>query len=201
MVNELEKQIKGLDGIISCKIKGGDNIEEVHIIAAKNRDPKKIVRDIETMVFVNLDREISHKKISVAQINQINKKKKEDRIEIISIYKEHSRSNFHFKLEINDNLVEEVFEGEISDMPSIVAESIVEIILKYTSFPGKIRVENVFTTGLNSELVIVQLLIYNNSMTNNQERLVGAAYIDHNFPLAIGKASLKALNRRLKKYL
>ena len=200
MVKELENQIKGLEGIISCKIKGENNIEEVHIIAAKNRDPKRIVRDIETMVFVNLNKEINHKKISIAQINQINKKKKEDRIEIVSIYKEHSILNFHFKLEINDNLIEEVFKGEISDMPSIVAEGIIEIIHKYTSFPGKIRVDNVFTTGLNNELVIVQLLIYNNNVTN-KERLVGAAYIDHNFPLSIGKASLKALNRRLKKYL
>ena len=200
MHNELEEKIIDLEGIISCKIKGNNKIEEVHTVASRNRDPKKIVRDIETMVFVNLDQEISHKKISIAQIDQINKEINENRIEIISIHKENSRPNFHFKLEINDNMIEEEIKGEVGDMPAIVAEGIIDIIQKNTSFPYNIRIENVFTTGLNNELVIIQLLIYNKN-ANNKERLVGASYINHNFPLSIGKACLKALNRRLNKYL
>jgi hypothetical protein len=201
MQKELEGEIKGLEGIISCKIKGEGEIEEVHIIASRNREPKRIVRDIETMIFVNLDQEISHKKISIAQVDQIKQKNRKNRIEIISIHKENSRPNFHYKLEIDNNVIEEEIKGDVKNMPSVVVEGITEIIQDYTSFPGKIGIENVFTTGLNNELVVVQLLVYNNGNISNKERLVGTAYIDHNFPLATGKACLKALNRRLNKYL
>lgn len=202
MFGELEEKIKELEGIISCKITGDKEIDEIHIIASKNRDPKRIVRDIETMVLVNLDQEIDHKKISIAQVNQAGEAIVENRVEIISIYRENNRPVCHFRLNINDNLVEEEINGSVEEtLPIMVAEGMVDIIQKYTSFKGKIRVENVFTTGINDEIVIVQLVVYKNGNLNDQERLLGAAYINHDLPLATGKACLKALNRRLNSYI
>jgi len=205
MFSELEEQLKELEGIISCKITDQgelEEIDEIHIVADRKRDPKRIVRDVETMVLVNTGEEISHKKISIAQINSSQSNAEENRIEIISIYKENNRMVYHFKLKINNTLVEEQVEGTVQEaLPVKVAEGMIDIIQKYTSFPGKIRVENVFTTGINGEIVTVQLVLYRGSNISNQERLVGATYVNHNLPLATGKACLKALNRRLKEFL
>ncbi len=198
MFNKLEKKIIELEGIISCKITGQKEIDEIHIVANQRRDPKRIVRDIETMVLVETNKEINHKKISIAQVSQANEVVTENRIEIISIYKDNNSSIYHFKLKINDNVVEETISGSIEDtIPNEVVEGLIDVIQKYTGFSGKVIVENVFITGVNNEIIIVQLVVYNNKK-NGGEKLLGASYIKHNLPLAAGKACLKALNRRLE---
>ncbi len=199
MFNELQEKIIGLEGVISCKLTGEEQrLDEIHIIASKNRDPKKIVRDIETMVLVTIGKEIDHKKISIAQVKNPAEAIIENRIEIISIYRENNRNICHFKLTINDNLIEKEVESNYEEDLSItIARGIVEIIVQYTMFQGKVRVENVFVTGINNEIVIVQLVLAENEKMTNPERLIGAAYINNELPLATGKACLKALNRRL----
>ncbi len=199
MFNELQEKIIGLEGVISCKLTGEEQrLDEIHIIASKNRDPKKIVRDIETMVLVTIGKEIDHKKISIAQVKNPAEAIIENRIEIISIYRENNRNICHFKLTINDNLIEKEVESNYEEDLSItIARGIVEIIVQYTMFQGKVRVENVFVTGINNEIVIVQLVLSESEKMTNPERLIGAAYINNELPLATGKACLKALNRRL----
>ncbi|MCG8512507.1 MAG: hypothetical protein MI740_00075 [Halanaerobiales bacterium] len=199
MFNELQEKIVGLEGVISCKLTGEEQrLDEIHIIASKNRDPKKIVRDIETMVLVTIGKEIDHKKISIAQVKNPAEAIIENRIEIISIYRENNRNICHFKLTINDNLIEKEVESNYEEDLSItIARGIVEIIVQYTMFQGKVRVENVFVTGINNEIVIVQLVLAESEKMTNPERLIGAAYINNELPLATGKACLKALNRRL----
>ena len=199
MFNELQEKIIGLEGVISCKLTGEEQrLDEIHIIASKKRDPKKIVRDIETMVLVTIGKEIDHKKISIAQVKNPAEAIIENRIEIISIYRENNRNICHFKLTINDNLIEKEVESNYEEDLSItIARGIVEIIVQYTMFQGKVRVENVFVTGINNEIVIVQLVLSESEKMTNPERLIGAAYINNELPLATGKACLKALNRRL----
>lgn len=199
MYNQLQEKIIGLEGVISCKLTGEEQrLDEIHIIASKNRDPKKIVRDIETMVLVTIGKEIDHKKISIAQVKNPAEAIIENRIEIISIYRENNRNICHFKLTINDNLIEKEVESNYEeDLSLTIARGIVEIIVQYTMFQGKVRVENVFVTGINNEIVIVQLVLSDSEKMTNPERLIGAAYINNELPLATGKACLKALNRRL----
>jgi hypothetical protein len=202
MFNELEEKLKELDGIISCRITGDEEIDEIHIIASKNREAKRIVRDIETMVMVNLNKEIDHKKISIAQLNQNSDNVPKNRVEIITIYQENNRPFCYLKLNINDNLIEEEIGGSSEEpLPLIVVRGLLNTIEKYTNFNAKFRVENVFTTGINNEIIIVQLILYAGGKYGQQERLLGAAYINNNLPLAAGKACLKALNRRINTYV
>lgn len=201
---DLEEKILELEGVFSCIITGEENIEEIHIVASKNRPPKRIVRDIETMVMVNSNTEINHKKISIAQVSNASEAVVEDRVEIISIFRENNKPVIHFRININDSLVEEeidtidVIYEEV--LPETVARGLIDIIQKYTSFQGKIRLEQCFTTGINNEIVIAQLLVYGKGK-GDKERLVGAAYVNNELPLATGKACLKALNRRLNHYI
>ena len=198
MYKEVIKKIKGLEGIINCKITGEEQIDEIHIIASKKRQPKRIVRDIETLILVNLDQKIDHKKISIAQVENEAKISTGDRIVINSIYKEHNKPVVHLNLEINNKEIqEEVVNDRKEPVTLMVARGITELIELHTDFSSKIRVENVFTTGLYNEIVIVQLLV-NNSIDFKQEKILGAVYINNNLPLATGKACLKALNRMVR---
>jgi hypothetical protein len=54
------------DVIVATITTDGDEIREIHIVAASTRSPKQIVRDVETTLKAFLRRSIDHRKISVA---------------------------------------------------------------------------------------------------------------------------------------
>src|SRR5690554_440504 len=174
MFRELEKKIIELDGVFSCKVTGDKVIDEIHIVAGKEREPKRMVRDIETMVMVEHGQEIDHKKISIARVNEPDIGTVENRVEIVSIYRENNRSACHFKLKVNDKMIEEEIESSMEEVfPETIVKGMIMIIEKYSSFSGKIWLENIFTTGINDEIVLVQLLIYQEAYGGERERLVG----------------------------
>ena len=66
-VAEAEQILRRLRDIVAATITTeGDEIREVHIVAASTRTPKQIVRDVETALNAFLRRGIDHRKISVA---------------------------------------------------------------------------------------------------------------------------------------
>jgi hypothetical protein len=66
-VAEAEELLRRLrDVIVATITTDGDEIREIHIVAASTRAPKQIVRDVETTLKAFLRRSIDHRKISVA---------------------------------------------------------------------------------------------------------------------------------------
>ena len=202
MNKEIKKLIQELDGVVSCNLTGAEEIEEIHIIADKKRDPKRIVRDVETVCLVNKDFKIDHKKISIARIDSDFSKSIEgfsdNRVELISIYTENNRSRCNLKMMINEQEIEDSFEAQMGEnTEKLIARSVIEVINKYLDINGYLVVEDVFTIKGKEELVIAQVYNFDSENNHLKEKLVGTVYLDNNIALAIAKASLKAVNRRL----
>lgn len=202
MTMEIKELIEELEGVISCNLidTGTKGIEEVHIIADKKRDPKRIVRDVETVCLVNSNFKIDHKKISIAQIEQQTtadfSNLQETRIELISIYLENNRSCCNIKMLFNQQeLVASYTANRGEPQEKLIARSVLETINNYLSFEGYLVAEDVFTINGKEDLVIAQV---NNYDANNQllEKLVGAVYLSTDKTTAIAKACLKAINRK-----
>ncbi|RAK08497.1 hypothetical protein C8C77_1122 [Halanaerobium saccharolyticum] len=202
MNTEIKKLIQELDGVVSCSLTGADEIDEIHIIADKKRDPKRIVRDVETVCMVHNDFKIDHKKISIARIDSNFKKAVNDfssnRIELVSIYTENNSCRCNVKMLINEQEIFESFEAQMGEnLEKLIARSVVEVINRYLDFNGHLVVEDVFTIKGKEELVIAQVYNFDSQSNRLKEKLVGAVYLDNNIALAIAKACLKAVNRQL----
>lgn len=67
---ELEEVIRRVRGVVSARVLRGDEgeISEVHVVSEPGRNPKQLVRDIESAVLVGLGLSLDHKKISVVQL-------------------------------------------------------------------------------------------------------------------------------------
>ncbi|MFW6309169.1 MAG: hypothetical protein ACOC1S_04045 [bacterium] len=198
MNSELKEKICKLEGVISCKItyQQDNKIDEIHAIANNGRSPKRIVRDLETLVLVECDQEIDHKKISIARISQKQRDNQEERIKIISIYREHNTKNCVFRLKCGSEKIEEKVAGSASDsLPFAVGRGMINVLQKYIDFAANISLENIFRTGINDEVLIVQLTL--NNQYKSKERLLGSVFVENDLPLAVGKAILNALNRRI----
>ena len=62
-MDDVKDKIESLDGVISSRLtEENGGLEEVHVVADRSRQPKRLVRDIETIIQVTCDREIDHKK-------------------------------------------------------------------------------------------------------------------------------------------
>lgn len=202
MNREIKKMIQELEGVVSCNLTGADQIDEIHIIADKKRDPKRIVRDVETVCLVHNDYKIDHKKISIARIDsQFSQEIGEfssNRIELVSIYTENNRSSCNVKMLINGEEIFESFEAQIGEkLEKLIARSVIQLINKYLDIDGHLVVEDVFTIKGKEELVIAQIFNFDSQSNRLKEKLVGSVYLDNNITLAIAKACLKAVNRRL----
>ena len=67
----LEEVISKISGVISAKVIEEDGQpREIHVIADPSRNPKQIVRDIETVALASLGMKIDRRIISIAQLSQ-----------------------------------------------------------------------------------------------------------------------------------
>jgi hypothetical protein len=58
-------------------------------------------------------------------------------------------------------------------------------------------IDDIFTIKGKEELVIAQISMYNPDNNLIQKKLVGAVYVNNDISLAIAKACLKAVNRKI----
>ncbi len=67
--HDLEEAIRVIRGVISTRVIVGPagHVDEVHVLAGSSRNPKQIVRDVESVFQTKFGLSVDHKKISVAQ--------------------------------------------------------------------------------------------------------------------------------------
>ncbi|HEX3014895.1 MAG TPA: hypothetical protein VHQ46_00695 [Desulfobacteria bacterium] len=68
-LTDLEQAIKQVKSVNAARIRADQQgeIEEIHVLASAGRNPKQVVRDIESVLAAQFDLQIDHKKISVVQ--------------------------------------------------------------------------------------------------------------------------------------
>jgi hypothetical protein len=101
-------------------------------------------------------------------------------------------------MKIREKRTEDSFEAQIGEsIEKLIGRSILSVLNKYLNFDAKLVVDDIFTIKGKEELVIAQLSMYNLDNNLMQEKLVGSVYVNNNISLAIAKACLKAVNRRI----
>lgn len=68
--SSLEQQLSQVRGVIGARIlyDAAHRISEVHVMSNGQRKAKQIIRDIESIIFVQLGQRLDHRKISLAQV-------------------------------------------------------------------------------------------------------------------------------------
>ncbi len=69
---DYEQALKQIRSVSAARIRMTEQgeIEEIHILAGGERNPKQIVRDVESVLVVQFGLEFDHKKISIAQVGE-----------------------------------------------------------------------------------------------------------------------------------
>lgn len=199
-----EDIIKKISDVISAKIITDDEgqIKEIHVLASNRRNPKQIVRDIESAILAGFGAEIDHKKISVSQIHDEMEDNNHSpyRLKLKSVDFKSSGPLAEARVELVYGDGQE-FQGmakgaaSTSNRYRLVAAATLFAVEEFLNGVCSFAVEDVLPITLAKREVIVAGV---SMITNtNEEILVGSALVKKDYPDAVVKATLNALNRKL----
>ncbi|MCG0277436.1 MAG: hypothetical protein L5656_02740 [Thermanaeromonas sp.] len=213
---EYERVICQVKGVLSARLvtSADGTIEEIHVLAAPDRNPKQVVRDIETAVLVQLGTTLDRKKISIAQLEEgagadrvgeasVSYGKPQWtklRLGRLSLFPQGINLEANVAVEIGEE--GDLYEGSAvgPNLPGqscyLVAQATLDAVRKYLGESCGLGLEDI----LKLEVAQTQAVLAVVSMLKDwrRERLAGIAFLDEcpDELQAAGKAVLRALASR-----
>ncbi len=206
---DVENIIAQVPGVAACKVKINDwgAIEEIHVIATLERNPKAMSRDIQSSLEARWGISVDHRKISIAQLTGLDPTMPPQRVKVLNIDVIADVSQGLMKVRVclgPENDPETIYVGESrgaygrTQVPRITAEATLnavnQAIEEYLPFSfeeaGTIRL-----AGLDVAVVTVGYFMHR----SDEEILVGAAAVKSDLPDAVVRATLDAINRRMSR--
>lgn len=196
---QLEKLINSVEGVISCKVVTDENgdVTEVHILAGDQRNPKQIVRDIETTSMVQLGLELDHKKISVAQVhNDLVVPGKRLLLRGVSFALVETQVEVAVELAYGDRVEVGRASGRKtqSNQQRLLAQATLQAVTNFLGDQEIFVLEQVSVQPFAQQSAVMVAVALLNQ--DQEEMLLGAALVRGDQREAIVRATLDAVNRR-----
>jgi len=210
-VEEIESLLERLPGVISARIVVNDwgAIEEIHILGSAERNPKQVVRDVESSLAARWGISIDHKKVSVAQLTGTKGggQPLHPRLKIlhVGLATDAARSQVEARVVLGksndeDFSCEGVARGSAGPAQSrrALAQATLSAVNRTLDSDYSFLLDDVGILELGArEVVVVTTVLL--TPRGNEELLVGAVANKGDVSGATVKATLDALNRRLGK--
>lgn len=191
-----------MDGVIASKIiEQNGLIETIHIIIDKQKSPKQISRDVQTVFAAYFDLELDHRKISVAALDGFDHKNTpHKRIEFEGLSTTRT-ANGALKLSVQLSLegqmatgTHEAFTGRRGRYKVATDATLEALRQLFDQNMGFISEETTSTEVAGEELILAAITCIKG---DKEKLLVGSAVVEHSDYEAAVKATLDAINRRL----
>jgi len=199
---KLRERIAQLEGVLAVNITQEEDgeIQEIHVLSDESRNPKRLVRDIETVLQVETGESFDHKKISIAQVNEQKKDGSPlDRIQILGVYLRPREPVCTIELKFRGEEYSYKYQGDEMDEPQeIVLKALTKAVEMFIKPPFRIKIRDVQETHMREKIIVIIIQL---KWKQGEEILVGASLVDENMPLALSKAFFHALNRKLNTVL
>ena len=205
-IQDWEQAIKQIKSVIAARIKVNyqGEIEEVHILAASGRAPKQIVRDVESILVAQFNLQIDHKKISVAQVED-----DEDgtfaivestRPKLVGVTLRTVSGMAEVKVELltGDKIIEGIAQGPSSahNKLRLFVEATLQALSPLTLDKFLFVTEDVGISHLaKQQIALVSITLITSA---GEQSLTGCALVRNDDREAVVKATLDAVNRKLR---
>ncbi len=205
---EVEAELCRLNDVRAARvIMDAGGVEEVHILASADRNPKQLARDIESLLMAKYGIPVDHRKISVAMVSreesevptpEVVTSKKGLRPKIITINAESSGINA--KVTVRLEMEGEEYLGEAKGPASqtgrlrLVALATLDAIGKYIQTSCGFALEDVSVVALGKEKVAVACITLVTPL--GEQSFSGSAIVKQNDKDSVVRAVLDAINRR-----
>ncbi|MDQ7095603.1 hypothetical protein REC12_18600 [Desulfosporosinus sp. PR] len=205
-IQDWEQAIKQIKSVITARINVNNlgDIEEVHILAGSGRAPKQVVRDVESVFAAQFGLQIDHKKISVAQIGDDDENtfaiRESSRPKLVGVTIRTVSGMAEVKVELltGDKLIEGVSQGPSSSYNKLrlFVEATLKALSPLTLDKFLFVTEDVGITQLaKRQIALVAITLI---APAGEQSLTGCALVRNDDREAVVKATLDAVNRKLR---
>lgn len=205
-VTSWEQAIKQIKAVVATRINANEQgeIEEIHILSGPGRNPKQIVRDVESVLAAQFGLSVDHKKISIAQIEEDEEisaaqpEYKRPKLISVTLRTVNSMAEAKVELAVGEHVYEGVAQGPSSSHNKLrlFVETTLKAIAPLTLDKYIFVTEDVSITPLAKHHVAQVAITLVSSA--GEEVLVGCALVRSDDREAVVKATLDAVNRKLK---
>ena len=196
----IQEFLNQIDGIESCKILGNENeILEIHILSEGSRSPKQISRDIETAIMTRYDVRIDRKIISIVQFKGTEAKlKSRIRLTGVSVSSHNNLIEVEVKLayEENEYYFKQIGVNTLSNKNRLVAEATLKVVEEILGQAHVVYINDVIVKDLPDCSIVTSIVTF--KLNCFEEILVGSAVMRNDINESIARATLDAINRRVK---
>ena len=212
---QYEDLICRIQGVYSAKVKLDeidDDVVECHVLADKSRNVKQLVRDVQSALMAKFNVDIDYKLISIAQIDNLDdilsaRPDVPTAADIVDSHRVQLKSFMmgyegnEIKAAVSLSLDGQTFLGEFTGSGSLagrgrmLAQAVVNAATLCYCSKHSINVMDVQKFSVNGQSAYAVALFY--CSRGREDMLLGAALIKEDENLAVVKATLDALNRRL----
>ena len=190
-------QVKGI--IANRVVLQGGHISEVHILAEAGRQPKQIVRDVESLCAAEFGIRIDHRRVSVVQIEAPGVKRETPRprpvIHGVRVESEGTGVVVHVTLAVGEHRYKGEADGLNVNRHRVAATATLRALEEYMRGSCRFVLDDLVPFhlgGWNGFLVGVVMI-----SNFGEERLVGSALVKKDALDAVIRATCDAVNRRI----
>lgn len=174
-------------------------ISEIHVLAGSGRNPKQIVRDIESSLMAQFGLSVDHKKISVAQVDDTGPVSwGTGRAHLLGVRftVDGIMAEAEVKVEFDDVVHSATVSGPASAANRLraVAQATLTAIGEYFNSQSQICLDDVAVFELRGRRIIITVLSL--MAPGGEEVLTGSSLVRAGEAEAVAKAVLDAMNRR-----
>lgn len=199
-ISNVQEVLNQIEGVEYCRILANENeITEIHVLSDSSRSPKQIARDIETVFMTKYDVRIDRKVISIVQFKG-GETGLSSRIKYsgVSVSSQGNAVEVEVKLFYEDKEFASKLMGvnTVSNKNRLIAEAVLKTVEEiigqaFMVYPNEVVVKNI------SDFTIVTVVV-TLKVNNFEEVLVGSAVVRNDINESIARATLDAINRRIK---
>ena len=195
----LQEKIGRIEGVEAARVVGTNgHIDEIHVLARKNKPPKQLVRDVQSLSQALFGTEIDRRVVSVVQLSDADLEKG-NRPALVDVAEmlDGSRAEVTVTLRWGSDLYSGTVSGAAATATRArqVAEATLEAIRGAIHTDSAIAISSMDVPTLGGRPVAIGQVVV---VTEATERmLIGCAYVEDDEARAVVRAVLDALNRSL----
>jgi len=201
----IEQLVSQVRGVLAVRVVNDEQgqIAEIHIVGTPDRSPKAIVRDTESLLFVRGGVRVSHRKISLVQLEEGRMQAESMRLQLVNITQTaDDPPAVQVTLGIGDQHVQGAGRTRADrDEPALMLAgyATIQALNQMIGARGQFRVEQVQRQRLGTIEVCLAHLSFETD--EGVETFVGVSMLHEDALMSAARAILDAVNRRLTRLM
>jgi hypothetical protein len=198
-ITTLQEKISRIDGVAAVRVVADNShLSEIHVLARRNKPPKQLVRDVQSLAQAMFGLDIDRRIVSVVQLADADLETG-FRPALVDVAEslDGARSQVTVTLRWEESLLVGKTTGAAATAtrPRQIAEATLEAVRQAIDPQVALGMSSMDITTLGSRRVTVAQVVV---VSESEERmLIGSAYVDDDETRAVVRAVLDALNRLL----